>query len=69
MKKRILKSLAQIKSVAEKTGMRGRLTLEFSGCTMSEWDSTIESITEYPRLNHIIEIAPHLNVALLISLQ
>ena len=47
--------------------MEGKLTLKFSGCTMQEWDNAVNSITEYPRYNHFIEVTPKLQVALLID--
>ena len=65
MKTKILKKLAQIKKLAEATGMEGNVTLKFTGCTMQEWDNAIESLTEYPRYNHFIEVTPKLTVALL----
>ena len=65
MKTKILKKLAQIKKLAETTGMEGKVTLKFTGCTMQEWDDAVESITEYPRYNHFVEVTPKLNVILL----
>ena len=65
MKTKILKKLAQIKKLAEATGMEGKVTLKFTGCTMEEWDNAVESITEYPRYNHFVEVIPKLNVTLL----
>ena len=65
MKTKILKKLAQIKKLAEVTGMEGKVTLKFTGCTMQEWDDAVESITEYPRYNHFVEVTPKLNVTLL----
>ena len=38
MKKQILNKLAKIQKVAELTGMEGKVTLEFTGCTMQEND-------------------------------
>ena len=66
MKTKILKKLAQIKKTAEQTGMEGKITLKFTGCTMEEWDNAIESINEYPRYNHFVEVTPKLNVTLLL---
>ena len=65
MKTKILKKLAQIKKLAETTGMEGKVTLKFTGCTMQEWDDAVESITEYPRYNHFVEVTQKLNVILL----
>lgn len=65
MKTKILKKLAQIKKLSASTGMEGKVTLKFTGCTMQEWDNAIESITEYPRYNHFVEVAPNLTVTLL----
>lgn len=65
MKTKILKKLAKIKKVAELTGMEGNLTLRFTGCTMQEWDNTIESITEFERYNHFISVTRKLTVTLL----
>ena len=65
MKTKILKKLAQIKKLAETTGMEGKITLKFTGCTMQEWDDAVENITEYPRYNHFVEVTPKLNVILL----
>lgn len=65
MKKQILNKLAKIQKVAEQTGMEGKITLEFTGCTMLEWDKAIESINEYPRYNHFVEVTPKLTVTLL----
>ena len=65
MKTKILKKLAQIKKLAEATGMEGKVTLKFTGCTMQEWDDAVENITEYSRYNHFVEVTPKLNVTLL----
>ena len=67
MKKQILKKLKQIETVAKSTEMEGKLTLKFSGCTMQEWDNAVNSITEYPRYNHFVEVTQKLQVALLID--
>ena len=45
--------------------MEGKVALEFTGCTMQEWDNAVESITEYPRYNHFVEVTPKLTVTLL----
>jgi hypothetical protein len=66
MKKQILKKLNKISKLAE-IGIEGQLTLSFSGVSVSEWDSIIESITEYPRYNHNIEINNKLNVFLILE--
>ena len=65
MKKQILSKLAKIQKVAEQTGMEGKITLEFTGCTMAEWDAAVESINEYPRYNHFVEVTPKLTATLL----
>lgn len=65
MKTQILNKLVKIQKVAELTGMEGKVTLEFTGCTMQEWDNAVESITEYPRYNHFVEVTPKLTVTLL----
>jgi hypothetical protein len=67
MKKQILNKLAKIQKVSELTGMEGKVTLEFTGCTMQEWDEAVESITEYPRYKHFVQVTPKLNVILLFS--
>ena len=67
MKKQILSKLQKIEKVAKQTEMQGTINIEFTGCTMQEWDNAIESINEYPRYNHIVEVAPKLNVALLLG--
>ena len=67
MKKQILNKLTKIQKVAELTGMEGKLTLEFTGCTMQQWDNAVESITEYPRHNHFVEVTPKLTVTLLLG--
>lgn len=67
MKQQILNKLAKIQKVAETTEMEGRVTLEFTGCTMQEWDNAVESITEYPRCNHFVEVTPKLIVTLLLG--
>lgn len=65
MKKQILNKLVKIQKVAELTGMEGKVTLEFTRCTRQEWDNAVESITEYPRYNHFVEVTPKLTVTLL----
>ena len=65
MKKQILNKLVKIQKVTELTGMEGKVALEFTGCTMQEWDNAVESITEYPRYNHFVEVTPKLTVTLL----
>lgn len=66
MKKQILKKLKQINKVAELTGMEGKVTLEFSGCSVQEWDDTIDSISEYPRYRHFVSVTPKLTVILML---
>lgn len=65
MKKQVLKKLLKIQKLAEATGMEGKVTLEFTGCTMQEWDEALESINEYPRYNHFVSVTPKLTVTLL----
>lgn len=67
MKTKILKKLSQIKKLAESTGMEGKVTLKFTGCSIQEWDNIIESITEYPRYNHYVDVTPGLSVSLLLD--
>jgi len=67
MKTQILNKLSKIQKVAEQTGMGGKITLEFTGCTMQEWDNVIEGIIEYPRYNHFVEVTPKLTVTLLLA--
>jgi len=67
MKKQILTKLAKIQKVAEQTGMEGKLTLEFTGCSVQDWDNAIESITEYPRHNHFVQVTDKLTVTLLLG--
>ena len=67
MKKQILDKLAKIQKVAEATGMKGEIRIEFDGCTIQEWDEAIESITEYPRHRHNVTVSTGLNVALLLG--
>ncbi len=66
MKKKILEKLNQIEAIAKLTEMEGKVSLQFSGCSMIEWDDAVNSITEYPRYNHFVEVTPKLQVALLI---
>ena len=66
MKKQILKKLNVIAKLAE-IGIEGQLTLYFSGVSVVEWDAIIDSITEYPRYNHNIEINKNLNVFLILE--
>ena len=61
MKKQILNKLVKIQKVA----VEGKVALEFTGCTMQEWDNVVESITEYPRYNHFVEVTPKLTVTIL----
>jgi hypothetical protein len=67
MKKQILNKLAKIQKVAEQTGMEGKISLEFTGCSIADWDNAVESITEYERFNHFVQVTPKLTVALLIG--
>lgn len=69
MKQDILNRIAKIKEVAEYTGIQGNVSIEFSGevIPVSEWDSMIESITEYPRYNHVLTVANKLTVSLLLN--
>ena len=67
MKKVILKKLSDIKKVAESTGMEGCLTLEFTDCSINEWDNIINGIDEYPRYNHFVNLTPKLTVTLLLG--
>jgi len=67
MKKQILTKLAKIQKVAEQTEMEGKLALEFTGCSVQDWDNAIESITEYPRHNHFVQVTNKLTVTLLLG--
>lgn len=67
MKKKILAQLAKIQKVAELTGMSGKISIEFSGVSVADWDRAVESITEYPRMNHFVSITDKLTVALLLG--
>lgn len=67
MKTQILNKLNQIKEVAEMTNMSGNITLEFTGCTIKDWDCAVESITEFPRHRHFISVSENLTVALLLG--
>lgn len=69
MRQEILNKLAQIKAVSELTGMQGNVTVEFNipPGQMDAWDKAVESITEYPRYRHNIEVCKGMNVQLLVS--
>lgn len=67
MRNQILNKLKKIQKVAETTGMEGKVSLEFTGCTSQEWDSVIESITEYPRHSHFVNVTAKLTIALLLG--
>jgi hypothetical protein len=67
MKKIILSKLKKIEKLADETGMQGTVNLEFDNCSISDWDSAIESIVEYPRNKHFIQVTPKLLVTLLLN--
>ncbi len=67
MKKQILSKLSKIQKLAEQTGMEGKLSIEFTGCSVYDWDLVIESISEFPRHNHIVQVTPNLTVTLLLG--
>ena len=67
MKKKILAQLAKIQKVAELTGMSGKISIEFSGVSVSEWDKAVEGITEFPRMNHFVSVTDKLTVVLLLG--
>lgn len=63
-RKTILNRLKFIKNTAEETKIEGTLSISFTGIAPNVWDEIIESITEYPRVDHIIEVNDKLNVSL-----
>jgi hypothetical protein len=67
MKKTIIKKLKEIEKVALSTGIEGAVSLEFTGVNLNDWDAAIDSITEYPRHQHFINVTPKLTVALLLG--
>jgi hypothetical protein len=67
MKKQILKKLNQIAKIAIATGIQGKISLNFTGCTVKEFDEAVESISEFPRWKHFVDVAPKLTVTLLID--
>lgn len=64
MKNKILKKLNKIKKIGEQTGMKGNLTLIFTGCSERTWDNALDNITEYPIYRNNVQLLPGLNVTL-----
>ena len=67
MKKQILTKLKAIAKAAAATNMEGKISVTFSGCSIAEFDAAIESITEFPRWKHFVDITPKLTVTILID--
>lgn len=67
LKKIILERLEEIEKTAKITGFTGQLEIEFEGISFLEWEDTLDKINEYPKEGHNIEIAPGVNVALLLG--
>jgi hypothetical protein len=67
MRKKVLKHIDKIRKTAEETNMQGQVTLEFTGCSVQEWDDVINSIIEYPRYKHFVQITPELTITLLLG--
>ena len=67
MKKQIIKNLRAIQKLASVTKMEGKISISVSGCSIDQFDELIESINEFPRINHFIEVAPKLTVAILMD--
>jgi hypothetical protein len=67
MKSKIINSLKKIQKLAEQTNIEGQLTIEFKGCTINNWDKAIESIAEFQRYKHHIQVTPKLTVTLLLG--
>jgi len=67
MKKQILTKLNAIAKAAALTQMEGTISITFSGCSVSEFDSAVDSINEFPKWKHFVDVAPKLTVALLMG--
>lgn len=67
MKEEILEKFRKIEQTAKQTGVKGRLELHYDGIDVYEWDAMIESITEYPRLDHLFTVSEGVTVYLLLN--
>lgn len=67
MKKQILKKLNQIAKIAKVSGVEGKLSVSFSGCSVKEFDEAVESITEFERYRNNVQIAPKLSVNIILD--
>lgn len=65
MKEEILEKFRKIEQTAKQTGFTGRLELHYDGIDAYEWDKIIESITEYPRIDHLFTVSEEVTVYLL----
>ena len=66
LKELVLKKLCEIKELAESTGCKGQLELSFN-CGWKEFDSMLNSLNEFPKHKHNVEVVEGLNVFLLCS--
>lgn len=70
MKKQILEALHTIGLTAAATGMKGELSIHFSGIRPDDFDKILEEVqqdTGLTRLNHVFEVSENLIVKLLLD--
>lgn len=67
LKKEVLEKLSKIKLLADSINLKGNIELSFTGVPVSVWDDVLNSIIEYPKYNHVVEVAEGLNVYILLD--